>query len=202
MSSITSVTTWLERLKGGDQDEPTRRLWQTYFERLVRHAHALLLRARCHSGGGAEDVTLSALASFVGAVQEQRFPRLDDRDDLWRVLLTITSRKAWKHIRREQALRRGGGQVVPLSALQAEGDSTPEPQVAGDEPDPAEAVALAESFEQLMTALGKDDLRQVARWRLEGHRNEDIAASLGRSVGTVERKLHTIRAIWQSLPED
>jgi DNA-directed RNA polymerase specialized sigma24 family protein len=169
----------------------------------ITSAHALLLQARCHTGGDAEDVTLSAFASFVRAVQQQRFPQLDDRDDLWRVLLMVTSRKAWKHIRREHARRRGEGQVVPLSALQAEGDSAPgTPPVPGNEPDPADAAALAEAYERMMTALEKEDLRQAARWRLEGYSNEDIAARLGRSVGTAERKLRTIRAIWERFLEE
>jgi DNA-directed RNA polymerase specialized sigma24 family protein len=203
MSSITSVTTWLDRLKGGDQDEPARRLWQAYFDRLVRRAHALLVQARCHTGGDAEDVTLSAFASFVGAVQQQRFPQLNDRDDLWRVLLTVTSRKAWKHIRREHSLRRGGGHEAPLSALPNEGGSSPgEPPIPGDEPDPAEAAALGETYERMMAALEKEDLRRAARWRLEGYSNEDIAARLGRSVGTAERKLRTIRAIWERFLEE
>ena len=35
MSSISGVTTWLDRLKGGEQDEPARKLWEAYFKRLV-----------------------------------------------------------------------------------------------------------------------------------------------------------------------
>jgi DNA-directed RNA polymerase specialized sigma24 family protein len=202
MSSITGVTTWLEMLKVGEQDEPTRRLWEAYFERLVRRAHTLL-GTRCRTGGDAEDVALSAFGSFVEAVQNKRFPRLDDRTDLWRVLLMLTARKAGKHIRREHAPRRGGGKVVPFSALQAPGDSAPDtPQVPGDEPDPAEAAVLAETFDHLLKVLGKEDLRQVARWRLEGYQNEEIAQRLGRCVGAVERKLKTIRDIWERLPQE
>jgi DNA-directed RNA polymerase specialized sigma24 family protein len=197
MSGVTSVTTWLEQLKAGQRDEPTRRLWEAYFGRLVRRAHALL-GAQARTGGDAEDVALSAFASFVQAVEEQRFPRLDDRTDLWQVLLMLTARKADKHRRREMAARRGGGQVVPFSALQPEGS----PEAAGDDPDPAEATALAETCAGLLAALGKENLRQVAVWRLEGYSNAEIAERLGRSVGTVERKLKMIRDIWEGLPAE
>jgi DNA-directed RNA polymerase specialized sigma24 family protein len=195
-SSITGVTAWLEKLKDGDRDEPTRRLWEAYFERLVRRAHALL-GARAATGGDAEDVALSAFASFVEAVGQKRFPRLEDRDDLWQVLLVLAARKAGKHRRREAADKRGGGAVVPFSALAGGDGSAAELPFASAEPCPAEAAALAETCAGLLAALGKEDLRRVACWRLEGYTNQEIAARLGRSVGTVERKLGMIRDLWE-----
>jgi RNA polymerase sigma factor (sigma-70 family) len=198
MSGITDVTTWLVRLKCGERDEATRRLWEAYFEQLVRRAHALV-GGRCRASD-AEDVALSAFASFVAAVQHKRFPQLEDRNDLWRVLLTITVRKAGKHVRDEKALKRGSGKVVAFSALQTPDDSAPAtPQMPGNEPDPAEVAALVETWDQLLETLGKEDLRQVAQWRLEGYHNEEIARRLGRSVGTVERKVKAIRDIWERL---
>src|SRR5262249_21890691 len=111
MSGMTSVTTWLVRLKDGQRDEATRRLWETYFSRLVGRAHGLL-KSRGLPGGDAEDVALSAFASFVRAVERGQFPRLDDREDLGQVLLVLAARKAEKVRRREAAERRGGGKVV------------------------------------------------------------------------------------------
>ena len=43
--------------------------------------------------------------------------RLDDRGDLWQVLVMLTKRKAIGLLRREQAAKRGGGQVRGESAL-------------------------------------------------------------------------------------
>jgi DNA-binding CsgD family transcriptional regulator len=40
-------------------------------------------------------------------------------------------------------------------------------------------------------------LRDVAVWKMEGYTNEEIAGQLGRSVPTVERKLASIRKIWE-----
>ena len=47
-----------------------------------------------------EDVALSAFKSFVRAVQEDRFLKLDDRDDLWQILVMLTLRKATILLRR------------------------------------------------------------------------------------------------------
>jgi len=196
MSGEQSVTVWLARLKTGQHDAATEKLWQLYFSRLVRLAHARL-------GGmprrepDAEDVALSAFASFVQAVDAGRFPRLDDRDDLWQVLLMLTSRKAAKLVRRETSAKRDSGQVQVLSALQGEGSQGGDrAQLPSGEPDPADAAAMAEECSRLLEMLGEPELRQVAVAKLEGYSNIEVAAQLGCSERTVERKLELIRQIW------
>jgi DNA-directed RNA polymerase specialized sigma24 family protein len=194
MSAAESVTVWLERLKEGERDEATRQLWQTYFARLVRLAQARLA-GRLRLASAAEDVALSAFDSFVKAVEANRFPRLEDRDDLWQVLLLITARKAGKLLRRELGARRGGGRVQDLG--ERPDDSIEAVPIVSTEPDPAEAAAMAEACERLLERLGDDGLRQVALWKLEGFTNAEIAHKLNRSVGTVERKLQLIRRVWE-----
>jgi hypothetical protein len=101
MSPTESVTVWLARLKSGQRDEAAWRLWQVYFDRLVRLARARLA-SRPRLARDAEDVALSAFDSFVRAVEAGRFPRLEDSDDLWQVLLVLTARKAGKLVRRSR----------------------------------------------------------------------------------------------------
>jgi DNA-directed RNA polymerase specialized sigma24 family protein len=193
MSSPGSVTVWLGRLKaGGGRDEAVTRLWERYFTALVTRARDHL-RGRPAAAGG-EDVALSAFDAFVRAVAAGRFPRLDSRSDLWQVLLVLTARKAANAVRDEGRRKRGGGRVVALSA--AAGDSGGGPEPAGSEPDPAEVVALADGLERLLAALDKEELRQVAVWAMAGHTNAEIAARLGRSVATAERKRRRVRDLW------
>src|SRR3954463_13568021 len=82
-----SVTVWLGDLKAGG-DEAVQPLWERYFERLV-----ILARQRLRDAPRAvadeEDAALSAFDSFCRSVQGGRFPRLGDRDDLWRILVVI-----------------------------------------------------------------------------------------------------------------
>src|SRR5262249_34579127 len=87
-----SVTAWLERLKAG---EPTaaENLWARYFASLVRLARARL-RGSPRAVADEEDAALSAFDSLCQGAARGHFPRLDDRDDLWRVLVVITERKA------------------------------------------------------------------------------------------------------------
>ena len=190
MHAHGSVTVWLERLKDGSAGEAVDRLWHGYFRRLVELARGRL-RARPRGIADEEDVALTAFDSFVRAVQAGRFPRLNDRNDLWQVLLMLTARKAADLSEREGAAKRGGGAVVPLSALQT--DDGPGVDRASDEPTPDEAAAMAEGFDELLAALPSDELRRIAVWKLEGYSNAEIATLADVAVATVERKLKRIR---------
>jgi DNA-directed RNA polymerase specialized sigma24 family protein len=48
-----------------------------------------------------------------------------------------------------------------------------------------------------MKALGDDELRQIARLRLQGVSIEQVAERLGFAVRTIKRKLQLIRRIWK-----
>ena len=55
-----------------------------------------------------EDVVQQAFSEFFFQVQEGRFPKLNDRDDLWQVLAMLVDRRAKDQIRRQNSLRAGG----------------------------------------------------------------------------------------------
>jgi len=193
MNELGSVTTWLERLKAGERrEEAVERLWHRYFADLVTKARGHL-RAQSRAIDG-EDVALSVFDRLVLAVAAGRFPQLDNRNDLWQVLLVLTARKAKNVKRNEGRLKRGGGQAI--HSLHASDSDEKGIQLAGMDPDPAEAAALAEGLERLLDGLGDVQLRNVAIWALEGHTNEEIAEKLGRSVATAERKRKLIREKW------
>lgn len=65
------------------------------------------------------------------------------------------------------------------------------------EPTPEFAAQVAEEFQALLNRLTSDELRQVALWKLEGYTNEEIAQKLNVIVRTVERRLWTIRQLWE-----
>src|SRR5207249_11665632 len=108
-----SVTDWIASLKAGDADA-AQKLWQRYFESLVRLARGRL-RGAPRAMADEEDVALSAFDSFVRGAARGRYPRLDDREDLWRLLVVITERKALDQARHERQQKRGGGKVVGMS---------------------------------------------------------------------------------------
>src|SRR5262249_28460007 len=163
---------------------------------LARHK----LRAAPRRAADEEDAALSAFDSFCRGAEDGRFPRLLDRDDLWQVLVVLTARKAANLVQHERRQKRGGGQVQPLPALPGD-DSTDEAMtfahLISREPDPEFAAQVAEQCRRLLERLDDDELRSVALWKMEGYTNAEIGAKLGRSEGTVERKLRLIRGAWE-----
>jgi DNA-directed RNA polymerase specialized sigma24 family protein len=193
MDRRSDDTHWLVQLKAGRRDA-AQPLWERYYRRLVLLARARLANAP-RRAADEEDVALSAFDSFCRGAEQGRFPRLDDRDDLWQVLVMITVRKAANLCEHERRQKRGGGEVRGDSALAAVGD------VVGDEPTPSFACEVAEQCRRLLDALGDDTLRAVAVGKLEGYTNPELAERLGCSLAAVERKLNRIRLIWQQMRE-
>ena len=192
-----SVTHWLNDLKVGHADA-AQKLWERYYDKLVRLAKAKI-GAKYRRVADEEDVAASAFRSFFRSVEEGRFPRLDDRDDLWKVLFTVTERKVYAHIKHQRRQKRGSGMV--------RGDSYwIQPGIADDEngrgdwicpePTPAFAAEVVEEVEAKLNALPDEKLREIAVLKMDGFTNEEIAGKLNCSTRSVKRKLQVIRTFW------
>jgi DNA-directed RNA polymerase specialized sigma24 family protein len=202
MNSSGSVTHWVRLLKAGDA-AAAQPLWETYCLKLADLARAKLLRRGARRRvEDEEDAALSAFDSFCRGAARGRFPQLTDRDDLWRLLVVITARKALDAVEREGRGKRGGGRVRGDSALHGVADSADSgdgwQRIFGDEPTPEFAAQAAEECRLLLDRLDDEGLRSIALWKLEGYTNEEIAGRLGCAAVTVERRLRLIRKLWQS----
>lgn len=193
-----SVTAWIGDLKQG-HDDATQKIWERYFERLVRVASRKLGSAPRRIADE-EDVAVSVFNTLCEGAAAGRFDQLNDRDDLWKLLTAIAGMKAVDQIRRQTAKKRGGEKVRGESIV---GTS----QMAGfdqfihDEPTPEFLAVMDEQQQAMFGALPDPSQQAVARLRLEGHGNEDIAEKLNMSLRSVERKLKVIREIWTSVIE-
>lgn len=188
-----TVTVWLDQLKAGDRAAATP-LWREYYRKLVYVARQRL-RPVPNAIEDEEDIALAAFNSFCRGVDDGRFPALDDRHDLWKVLFDITTKKAIGQLKYVTCQKRGGGKVVPTSQV-GDGQADVVAGVAGREPTPAFAAEVADECRRLLAALENDQYRQIAAWKMEGYTNAEIAAKIDRSVPAVERKLAVIRAAW------
>jgi DNA-directed RNA polymerase specialized sigma24 family protein len=56
---------------------------------------------------------------------------------------------------------------------------------------------VAEECGRRLNELPDESLRQVARLKMEGYENREIAARLGCGARTVARRLEVIRLAWQ-----
>jgi DNA-directed RNA polymerase specialized sigma24 family protein len=190
-----SITRWMGGLEAGDA-EATLRLWDRYFGDLVRLARNRL-RDSSRAVADEEDAALSAFDSLCRGARENRFPRLEDRNDLWRILVTITARKVSDQVKRERRQKRGGGHVRTEADMAASAlDSGGLGQTPANEPSPELAALMAEECRRLFDLLPDESLRRVAALRMEGETDREIASRLGCGLSTVERRLRTIRSIW------
>ncbi len=180
MSSADPVTVWIAQVKEG-RHSAVRPLLERYFQRLVQ-----LARARLQGVPGLahydEDVALSAFHSLCLGAQRDRFPQLEDRGDLWRLLAVLTVRKAIDLQRRRR----------PQGA-----DEETMEQLLSREPPPELAAEVSEEYRRLLDRLGDPQLQAIALWKVEGYTNAEIAGRLGCVVRSVERKLHRIRLLWE-----
>jgi RNA polymerase sigma factor (sigma-70 family) len=191
MAADGSVTRWLGQLQHGDA-VAAERLWQRYFLRLVGLARKKL-QGTPRRAADEEDVALSAFDSFCRNAEAGRFPRLTDRDSLWRLLMVITARKASHLVRDERRQKR----CTSVTAVGEPEEDHLLDEALSREPSPAFAAEIAEEYERLLRALGDSALESVALHRMEGYTVAEIATRLGCVARTVRRKLHLIRNIWQ-----
>ena len=188
MASFGSVTDWVRRLESGDRTV-AQKLWERYFQQLVRLARTKLGDTP-RAAADEEDVALSAFASFCSGAERGRFPQLSDRHDLWRLLVVITARKAIDLAHHERRQKRSG----PATGNAAEAHLE---QLVALEPTPEFAAQVAEECERLLRSLGNAGLRSVALWKMEGYTNGEIAGKLSCGLRSVERKLRLIRRTWE-----
>ena len=195
-----SISRWIAGVKGGDL-AAAQPLWERYFARMVDLARARLRASRCRDAGSdEEDAALSAFDSLCVGLARGQFPRLADREDLWRLLVVITTRKVRAQARRRRRQKRGGGHVHAASDLADPGSSDEDDddllaRAVGSEPTPEFAAMVAEEYRRLLDRLGDDVLRKVAILRMEGFTTDAIAEQIGCARRTVARQLALIRRI-------
>lgn len=193
-----SVTIWIKELRTGNNDV-AQKLWERYLDRLINLA-ADRLRNSPKRKADEEDLVLCAFEEFRTKASRGRYPKLNDREDLWQVLVQVVEMRAIDHFRREVAYQK---RVATESDLQSPdaSDSVAAPiqRISDREPTPAEAASFADALVMLLARLETDELRCIARMRLAGMSDSEVAQKLQRSLRTVERRLKYIREKWADL---
>ena len=201
MEPDASVTRLIRLLRDDDRavrDMAASLIWQRYFRDLLDLARKNLDR-RVRQGPTRK--TWFKACSRASARQGRGEFDLADRDELWRLLVTITLRKARNAARDHHRDRRDISREQTLSASADDDRSCPDwalELMDASAPSPAEAAVLSEALERRLAALAVPELRQIALWRLEGYTNREIADQLDCTERSVERKLERIRSKWTS----
>ncbi len=189
-----SVTWLLGKIQLGDS-EALAALWQRYFQRLLQVARSRLA-SQPDRIVDEEDVVLSVFDRLFQGASQGRFPKLNDRSDLWQILVMLTERSVIDQHRRNKAEKRGGSPPIPQSDL-VPTDLRQIQELVDSSPSPEVVAALNENLSRAMNRLGQKT-RNVALLKLEGYTNKEIGQRLGVSISTVERKIRMIRETWEA----
>jgi DNA-directed RNA polymerase specialized sigma24 family protein len=157
------------------------------------------LAALPNCGVDAEDAAQGAFVSFWRALDGGRGFEFANRNDLWKLLGIMTTRKARKMARRQLAKKRGGGRIRLETDLR--GAATE--QMPVDSPlDSGSAEIRPAEFdlccEEMLLALD-DEHRTTAILRLQGYSSQEIASRLNCSPRSIQRKLQVIRGAWERM---
>ena len=177
---------WITGLRQGDE--------RIVFEFCQRYGPSLERIAAGHMYGrlrrriDPEDVVQSALRTFLRRAHGGQF-KLDDSENLWRLLCAITLTKVREQARFQMRHRRGLDREE-TGAGRTGGALFNAPDPA---PSPAELAEFADSFESLLESLDGEE-RRIVDLKLQDLRNEEVADRLGCSDRTVRRILSRIQA--------
>jgi RNA polymerase sigma factor (sigma-70 family) len=182
MPHLETSAELLQKFRDGDE-RAAEQLFCRYVGRLTLLARSRLsptLAVRTDP----EDIVLSAYRSFFIGARDGKFI-LSRSGDLWRLLVSITLHKLYRHARTQTAEHRA------LAVWQFEATATNQPDFSR-EPSPDEAVALADELAALLSKLDPF-ARRVLELRLQDRSLAEISDNLGRCERTIRRTLATIR---------
>lgn len=157
-----------------------------FYQRLVRFAKRKLA-ALPPQVADEEGAVISALRSFFSGVEGGQFHGFNSENDMWRILATITARKAFRQMRVHWKQSGERNQVIRLSDIQ---------HLVATEPSAQDELMIMEEFDHLINGLEDETLRKLVRLRLEGFESEDIADRLGIHVRSVQRKIKLVQTKW------
>lgn len=211
--SDDEVTAWIIRVRDGDEDA-ARNLWEHYCDQISEVARRTMKRSsrRIYDE---EDVAVESFKHLLAGIRSGRFTELERREQLWRLLMVITSRKAAAMVESDLRQKRGGGEVRGDSAVLGDGEMEEGPTedddrvpILKEEPEgfdrltsgtagPDIPALVADETENLLASLPDTTAEQIVRLKLQGYTHEEIAEQLECNVRTVERRLKQIRELWQ-----
>lgn len=200
--SAETFTELIDQVRSGNEESITK-LWENYFQQLVRIA-ANRLPKNLRRAGDEEDIALSAFHSFIAGIRDDRFPDLSGPDNLWGLLITLTGRKVNAHMRHHTRQKRGGGNVRGESVFIKAGGAVQGGGlggISGNDPSADIHTELAEACDNLLGQLDDQQLSQIAVMRMDGYLVDEIAERMKISKRAVERRLQLIRRIWSEQAE-
>jgi RNA polymerase sigma factor (sigma-70 family) len=192
-----SISHWLQQLKAG-RESGAWKLWHRYRPALMKLARRKL-SDQSTAIADEEDIVICAFESFLRRVREGAYGQVNGRGELWKLLVTITLNKAYKHNRDSQRTKRAGPVLYRVDPVNEYEQAVQEAlsNLASRELAPDLVASISDSLTHLLSVLGDPELQQIATAKLKGYTNQEIAQLQDRSLPTIERRMRLIRDLWQ-----
>lgn len=188
-----SISAWLHLLKCG-QTQAATLIWDRYYRKLVMVATRRLGDNPDRSVDG-EDIVQSSFKNVFNAMLNGKYPGIDNREDLWGLLLSSTVNRVRQHYRELNAIKRTH---IPLTRSMSDHVLLLECLRA-----PEADIQLADLLEFLLDQLDIEDpsgeLRKIAIFYLEDYSASSIARMLKRRKTNILVSLRLIRSLWEEL---
>jgi RNA polymerase sigma-70 factor (ECF subfamily) len=178
------------------QEETNRVAFERFTRRLIGLARNHLDSRLLHKIDP-EDVVQSAYKSFFLRYGEGALA--EGWDGLWGLLTRITLRKCADRVRYHRAERRDMAREAAAPARAEDPEAWCD--AASHEPTPEQAAVLAETVEQLLRGLDKDE-RSILEMSLQGYSTQEISDQLGRAERSVRRLRERVRLQLERLQAD
>ena len=181
-----SVTRWINDFRLGD-DCAADLLWNFVKAKLTSLASRKIGKAIAYDE---EDVAIVAFTTLCDGLQTGRYDGVENRQELWQLLATITINRARKLARDEKRIKRGGKfcRLNDNAALLND--------VESPEPSPELSLLAKDECRRMISLLSRNELKVVAVLKVDGHTNEEIAEIVGCTRRSIQRRLNLIRDIW------
>ena len=170
-----------ERLKDGDASAQ-REIFEQYSSQLVRLAEKNIHPGLNRRFDG-DDVVQSVFRTFFRRQQQGKLT-IQESEELWRLLVTITICKTRSHARKHRAQRRDVQSEQNLDDLK-----NPIPDSKASDQD---LLALCEEIDLVMNGLPEPSA-EILKGRLEGKSKTEIADELNLTRQTIHRILKLVQ---------
>ena len=193
--SVGSVSGWIAKMRQGD---PTAigQLVARYFQKIAQFAESKLRRGIRVTDDG-EDIAISVLHTITRNSAKGRFPDLQDRDDLWFLMIVIAQHAVIDKKRTELRRERQAAPVHTMTDLMELYNVDLE-DFLGNDNSASKLLEIIDCWDELLKKLPDDRNREVAKLKMQGYSNREIADILGMVPRTVDRKIRLIAQRWQS----
>ena len=195
MDSKSTVTDWIKQLRNG-HSSACDKLWPFYLQKLTAIICRKLESSRTEVSDE-EDVLIDTCEVCFRKIKEGVYPNISSRDDLWRLLTKIATRKSIDQIRRSRKgvdrLRQDSNQVIQSR------DSSFEVNLVeshpGAEPTPEFAAMVADESRYRLSQL-PEKMVDVVKLRMQGFTLKEVSEKTDVSLPTVQRYLNYVREVW------